>query len=183
MNYHRLKHSVRRQITKYYKFMTAKWCFLRKRMNWSLPNFTLKTLFFYSYRWLLTRTLYIYQPHKWQEMAFCCKTSWDSFNIWTDSFNVWTDSFHIFQTVGGWVRQRCRVSCVTAASIWYWLIVGQGLLSLQQVRRNFFFFCFFTFIHFPFLPFPLSSSLLCFFYLSSPFLRETTQNDPQGLTC
>ena len=34
---------------------------------------------------------------------------------------------------GGWVRQKCRVSCVTRASKWYWLIVGQNLLSLQQV--------------------------------------------------
>ena len=29
--------------------------------------------------------------------------------------------------------QRCRVSCVTRTSNWYWLTVGQGLLSLQQV--------------------------------------------------
>ena len=33
----------------------------------------------------------------------------------------------------GRVWQRCRVSCVTRASNWYWLTVGQGLLSLQQV--------------------------------------------------
>ena len=31
---------------------------------------------------------------------------------------------------GGRVVQRCRVSYVTGASSWYWLTVGQGLLSL-----------------------------------------------------
>ena len=61
--------------------------------------------------------------------------------------------------------------------------VGQGLLSLQQVRiegEYFYFFCFFTFIHFPLSPIPFFHLL---YYLSSPFLWETTQNDPQGLTC
>ena len=51
----------------------------------------------------------------------------------------------------GLVRQRCRVSCVTVASNWYWLTVGQGLLSLQQVKVEgecFYFLSFFTFIHF-----------------------------------
>ena len=63
---------------------------------------------------------------------------------------------------GGWVRQRCFVSCVTRASNWYWLTVRQGLLSLQLVRVEgecFYFFCFFTFI-FLFLPCPSLSSLL-----------------------
>ena len=51
--------------------------------------------------------------------------------------------------------QRCRVSYVTGASNRYWLIFGQGLLSLQQVRVEgecLYFFCSFTFIHFPFSP-------------------------------
>ena len=63
------------------------------------------------------------------------------------------------------------------------ITVGQGLLSLQQLRVKgecFYFFCSFTFIHFPFSPVPLSSPLLSL--LSSPFLWETTQNDPQVLT-
>ena len=41
----------------------------------------------------------------------------------------------------------------------------------------FYFFCFFAFI-----PVPLSSLSLSFIY-SISFLWETTQNDPQGLTC
>ena len=35
---------------------------------------------------------------------------------------------------GGWVGQRCRVSYITGASNWYWLTVGKGLLSLQQIK-------------------------------------------------
>ena len=97
-------------------------------------------------------------------------------------------SYHINPSLaehdrGGWVRQRCCVSYITGASNWYWLAVGQGLLSLQQVRVGgecFYFFCFFTVIHFPFSSIPLFRLL---YYLSSPFLWETTQNDPQGLTC
>ena len=53
------------------------------------------------------------------------------------------------------LRQRCHVSYVTGASYWDWFTVGQGLLSLQQVRVKgecFYFFCFFTFIHFPISP-------------------------------
>ena len=36
----------------------------------------------------------------------------------------------------GRVVQRCHVSYVTGASNWYWLTVGQGLLSLKQVRAE-----------------------------------------------
>ena len=83
---------------------------------------------------------------------------------------------------GGWVMQRCRVSYVTRASSWYWLTVGQGLLSLQQVRVEeecfyFFFFFFFFFFHFrsvfSFFTVPLFH-LLYFLFLFSPPLRETT---------
>ena len=31
------------------------------------------------------------------------------------------------------MRERCHVFCVTGASNWYWLTVGQGQLPLQQV--------------------------------------------------
>ena len=72
------------------------------------------------------------------------------------------DENPIFSLSGGcWVRQRCRVSCVTGASIWYWFTVGQGLLFLQQVRIDgecFYFFCSFTFIHFSFSPVPFFHS-------------------------
>ena len=41
-------------------------------------------------------------------------------------------SWHVIKDIcgGGWVRQRCRVSYVIGASNWYWLTVGQGLLSM-----------------------------------------------------
>ena len=48
-------------------------------------------------------------------------------------------------------------------------------------------FLFLQFLHFhsfsSFNPVPLFHLLYCLFYLSSPFLWEMTQNDPQGLTC
>ena len=80
---------------------------------------------------------------------------------------------------GGWVRQRCYVACVTRASSWYWLTVGQGLLSLQQVRIEgdcFYFFCFFTAIHFHFSPVPsLSCPLLYLLSLFSLSLGDDTK--------
>ena len=48
-------------------------------------------------------------------------------------------------------------------------------------------FLFLLFLHFhsrsSFFPLPLFQLLYYLFYLFSPFLWETTQNDPQGLTC
>ena len=64
-----------------------------------------------------------------------------------------------FPPGGGWVGQTCRVSYLTRASSWCWLAVGQGLLSLQQVRverKCFYFFWFFTFIHIPLSPLSFS---------------------------
>ena len=87
--------------------------------------------------------------------------------------------------VGVW--WRCRVSYVTWASNWYWLPIGQGLLSLKQVRvegERFYFFCFFTFIPIP-LPSPMSLSFIFSTVSSISFLPFSgmTQNDPQWLTC
>ena len=58
------------------------------------------------------------------------------------------------------------------------LVVGKGRGGM---------FLFLLFLHFhscsSFFPVPLFHLLYCLFYLFSPFLWETTQNDPQGLTC
>ena len=58
------------------------------------------------------------------------------------------------------------------------LVVGKGRGGM---------FLFLLFLHFLscscFFPVPLFHLLYSLFYLSSPFLWETTQNDPQGLTC
>ena len=58
------------------------------------------------------------------------------------------------------------------------LVVGKGRGGM---------FLFLLFLHFhscsSFFPVPLFHLLYSFFYLFSPFLWETTQNDPQGLTC
>ena len=64
---------------------------------------------------------------------------------------------------GSWVR-RWPIAYVTGVPNLYWLTVGQGLLSLQQVRAEgecCYFFCFFTFI-----PVPLSSLFLSFIFSS-----------------
>ena len=63
----------------------------------------------------------------------------------------------------GWVWRRCRVSYVTGAPNWYWLPVGQGLLSFVASKDRgecFYFFCFFTFI-------PLPNSSLSLSFISS----------------
>ena len=68
---------------------------------------------------------------------------------------------YVVATRGGWVRQRCPVAFVTGASNWYWLTVGQGLLSLQQLkveRKCCYFFFSITFFHFP--PSSLSLSFI-----------------------
>ena len=58
------------------------------------------------------------------------------------------------------------------------LVVGKGIGGM---------FLFLLFLHFlscsSFFPVPLFHLLYSLFYLFSPFLWETTQNDPQGLTC
>ena len=62
--------------------------------------------------------------------------------FWSDCVNalqhkkkhMQVGEFH-FVRGGGLLRQRCGVAYVTRASNWgYWLTVGQGLISLQQVR-------------------------------------------------
>ena len=58
------------------------------------------------------------------------------------------------------------------------LVVGKGRGGM---------FLFLLFLHFlscsSFITVPLFHLLYSLFYLFSPFLWETTQNDPQGLTC
>ena len=58
------------------------------------------------------------------------------------------------------------------------LVVGKG-------RGGMFLFLLFLDFHScsSFFPVPLFHLLYSLFYLFSPFLWETTQNDPQGLTC
>ena len=65
-------------------------------------------------------------------------------NDWENKKSVWSESLrrykvrsflshmHIFihGDGGGRVVRRCCVSYITGASNWYWLTVGQGLLSL-----------------------------------------------------
>ena len=89
--------------------------------------------------------------------------------------------------VGGWVVRRCHVSFVTRgvqlilADSW----ARPAILVAGKGREVMFLFLLFLHFHscfsfFPVPPFHLFCYLFCLF---SPFLWETTQNDPQGLTC
>ena len=94
---------------------------------------------------------------------------------------------YYFERVGGWVVRRCHVSFVTRgvqlilADSW----ARPAILVAGKGREVMFLFLLFLHFHscfsfFPVPPFHLFCYLFCLF---SPFLWETTQNDPQGLTC
>ena len=99
------------------------------------------------------------------------------------------DIFHQFSTeLRGW-SGGAKVLCildhrgVQLILAYSWarpaiLVVGKGRGGM---------FLFLLFLHFhscsSFFPVPLFHLLYSLFYLFSPFLWETTQNDPQGLTC
>ena len=99
---------------------------------------------------------------------------------------LYCNSF-VLQVVGGWVVRRCHVSFVTRgvqlilADSW----ARPAILVAGKGREVMFLFLLFLHFHscisfFPVPPFHLFCYLFCLF---SPFLLETTQNDPQGLTC
>ena len=89
--------------------------------------------------------------------------------------------------VGGWVVRRCHVSFVTRGVqlILAYSWARPAILVAGKGREVMFLFLLFLHFHscfsfFPVPPFHLFCYLFCLF---SPFLWETTQNDPQGLTC
>ena len=95
---------------------------------------------------LLTHLSFLMFFERWQEMTYKVLTTQTKKILWI----FW----------GGRMVWRCCVSYVTRASNWYWLTLGQGLLSFWQVRVEgecFYFLRFFTFI-----PVPLSSLFLSF---------------------
>ena len=93
----------------------------------------------------------------------------------------------ICEIVGGWVVRRCHVSFVTRGVqlILAYSWARPAILVAGKGREVMFLFLLFLHFHscfsfFPVPPFHLFCYLFCLF---SPFLWETTQNDPQGLTC
>ena len=84
---------------------------------------------------------------------------------------------------------KSPVAFVSGVSNWYWLTVGQGLLSLQQVRVEgncCYFFCSFTCFYFPLSSLPLFHLFYYLFYLFSPFLWETRVDvllNPNTIKC
>ena len=86
----------------------------------------------------------------------------------------------------GWLGET-KVPCILIALQGIRLILAYSwarpvvLAAGMGKGGMFYFFCFFTVIHFPHSP--LSLSFISSTTSSTPFLWETTQNDPQGLMC
>ena len=92
-----------------------------------------------------------------------------------------------FECVGGWVVRKCHVSFVTQGVqlILAYSWARPAILVAGKGREVMFLFLLFLHFHscfscFPVPPFHLFCYLFCLLF---PFLWETTQNDPQGLTC
>ena len=100
-----------------------------------------------------------------------------------------TKTYLVYNFGDGWVRQRLKVSCVLRhwgvqlILVYNWarpsiLVSGKGREEM---------FLFLLFLHFhscsPFFRIPFFHLFFYLFYLFSPFLWETTQNDSHGLTC
>ena len=86
---------------------------------------------------------------------------------------------------GGWVRQWYLVSYVTGVPYWDWLSWARPAILVAGKGRGGMFLIL-LFLHFhsfsSISPARLFHLLFYLFCLFSPFLWETTQNDPQGLT-
>ena len=100
---------------------------------------------------------------------------------------VWICRFPLPLGLGGRVVRRCRVSYVTRASnlILAYSWTRPAILVAGKGRGGMFLFLLFLHYHScsSFFPVPLFHLLYYLFYIFSPFLWETTQNDPQGVTC
>ena len=133
---------------------------------------------------------YLYLKGKTGELADVYGSSAPSYvqvKFWVGEFNCGRRSLEDEARGGGRVVRRCRVSYVTGASnlilAYSWtrpaiLVAGKGRGGM---------FLFLLFLHYhpcsSFFSVPLFHLLYYLFYIFSPFLWETTQNDPQGLMC
>ena len=84
----------------------------------------------------------------------------------------------------GWLGET-KVSCILRHRCVQLILAysweRSAILAAGKGRGGMFLFFLFLHFHFPFFPGPLFHLLYYLFYLSSPFLWETTQNDPQRL--
>ena len=140
--------------------------------------------------WFLLLILLILLNNFRNLLIFCIKVDIDKLLLLYKNKDLGGNSFRVISPllfVGGWVVRRCHVSFVTwgvqLILAYSWarpaiLVAGKG----REVMFLFFLFLHFhsCFSFFPVPPFHLFCYLFCLF---SPFLWETTQNDPQGLTC
>ena len=113
-----------------------------------------------------------------------CEVYGPQLYLWSFSLTIWTTDVSMVRWSGGakvlCILHHRGVQLILAYS---WarpaiLVVGKGRGGM---------FLFLLFLHFhscsSFFPVPLFHLLYSLFCLFSPFLWETTQNDPQGLTC
>ena len=107
----------------------------------------------------------LYYLHKVTSAVSCVKP-----NVWG-----WSGGAKVLCILHHWGVQLILAYSWARPAI---LVVGKGRGGM---------FLFLLFLHFlscsSFFPVPLFHLLYSLFYLFSPFLWETTQNDPQGLTC
>ena len=89
---------------------------------------------------------------------------------------------------GGW-SGGAKVSCILCHRgvqlILAYSLARPAIVEVGKGRGGMFLFLLFLPFHScsSFFPVPLFHLFYYLFYLFSPFLWETTQNDPQGLTC
>ena len=105
------------------------------------------------------------------ELSVCNR----SILLFQDNLDGWSGGAKVLCILHHWGVQLILAYSWARPAI---LVVGKGRGGM---------FLFLLFLHFhscsSFFPVPLFHLLYSLFYLFSPFLWETTQNDPQGLTC
>ena len=95
---------------------------------------------------------------------------------------------YVSQVFGGW-SGGAKVSCIlchrSVQLILAYSWARPAIVEVGKGRGGMFLFLLFLPFHScsSFFPVPLFHLFYYLFYLFSPFLWETTQNDPQGLTC
>ena len=114
-----------------------------------------------------------YAPNYMLVSTKCQSSKGTQLSIFSQKVNSWSTVQPLF--LHHWGVQLILAYSWARSAI---LVVGKGRGGM---------FLFLLFLHFhscsSFFPVPLFHLLYSLFYLFSPFLWETTQNDPQGLTC
>ena len=176
-----------------------RWCMIGLLIWWSCgetPGFSHKVLQFWQFETSSVREIIVQLCIQQQVQvkmcdAACVKQSFFSWVLWLChiqcTLEVVPDSFFSLHTRGwsGGAKVLCIVHQWGVQLILAYSWARPAILVVGKGRGGMFLFL--LFLHFrscfSFFPVPLFHLLYSLFYLFSPFLWETTQNDPQGLTC